>query len=106
MSDDLQTTDALRSWLADADHPRSTEPVADAVLGSIGSIRQEPASSLRNAPRRYAWVGLAAAAADAVRRRSLHRCISVRGQRVRKSNRQLVACSGSVVIVDQVLAAR
>ena len=66
MSDEMQTTDALRSWLADADHPRSTGPVVDAVLGSIGSIRQEPASSLRNAPRRYAWVGLAAAAAVVV----------------------------------------
>ena len=64
--EDLQTTDALRSWLADAEHPRSTGPVVDAVLGSIGSIRQEPASSVRNAPRRYAWVSLAAAAAVVV----------------------------------------
>ena len=66
MNEDLQTTDALRSWLADAEYPRSTGPVVDAVLGSIGSIRQEPASSVRNAPRRYAWVSLAAAAAVVV----------------------------------------
>ena len=62
MSDDVRTVDALRSWMAESDHPRSTEPVVDAVLGSIGSIRQDSAPSLRTAPRRYAWIGLVAAA--------------------------------------------
>ena len=62
MSEDRQTTDALRSWLANADYPRSTEPIADAVLGSIVSIRQDAPSSLRIAPSRYALIGLAAAA--------------------------------------------
>jgi streptogramin lyase len=66
MSDDPRTTDMLRGWLAESEHPRSTEPVVDAVLGSIGSIGQDSASSLRNAPRRYAWIGLAAAAAVVV----------------------------------------
>jgi streptogramin lyase len=62
MSDDVRTMDALRSWMAESDHPRSTEPVVDAVLGSIGSVRQESASPMRTAPRRYAWIGLVAAA--------------------------------------------
>jgi streptogramin lyase len=66
MSDDGRTMDALRSWMGESDHPRSTEPVVDAILGSIGSIRQDSASSLRNAPRRYAWIGLVAAAAIVV----------------------------------------
>ena len=66
MSDERQTTDALRLWMADSDHPRSTEPIVDAVLGSIVSLRQDAAPSLRNAPRRYAWVGLVAAAAVVV----------------------------------------
>jgi streptogramin lyase len=66
MSDDGLTMDALRYWMAESDHPRSTEPVVDAVLGSIGSIRQDSASSLRNAPRRYVWIGLVAAAAIVV----------------------------------------
>ena len=43
MSDDSLTMDALRDWLADSDYPRSTEAIADTVLGSIGSIRQESA---------------------------------------------------------------
>ncbi|MET0716506.1 MAG: hypothetical protein ABWY57_16510, partial [Mycetocola sp.] len=51
---------------ADSDYPRSTEPIVDAVLGSIVSLRQDAAPSLRNAPRRYAWVGLVAAAAVVV----------------------------------------
>jgi streptogramin lyase len=62
MSDDVRTMDALRLWMAESDHPGSTEPVVDAVLGSIGSIRQDSAPSLRTAPRRYAWIGLVAAA--------------------------------------------
>ena len=66
MSDERQTTDALRLWMADSDYPRSTEPIVDAVLGSIVSVRQDAAPSLRNAPRRYAWVGLVAAAAVVV----------------------------------------
>jgi len=62
MSDDSLTMDALRDWLADSDYPRSTEAIADTVLGSIGSIRQDSGSSLRVAQRRFAWIGLIAAA--------------------------------------------
>lgn len=62
MNGDGRTMDALQQWLAESDHPRSTEPIVHAVVGSIGSIRQDSDSALRNAPRRYGWVGLVAAA--------------------------------------------
>ena len=66
MTDDPRTMDMLRGWLADSDHPRSTQPVADAILRSIESVGQDSASSWRNVPRRYGWIGLAAAAAVVV----------------------------------------
>jgi streptogramin lyase len=66
MNDDSLTTGALRSWLAESDHPRSTEPVVDAVLGSIGSIQQESAWPVGNALYRYGKFGLVAAAAVVV----------------------------------------
>ena len=63
MSDDSLTMDALRDWLADSEYPRSTEPIADAVLGSIGSIRQDSGSQVGNALRLRGRLLLVAAAA-------------------------------------------
>ena len=63
MTDDIRADDAIRSWMADSDHPLPTEPVVDAVLGSIVSIPQDSFSPVGDTIRRYAWFGLVAAAA-------------------------------------------
>ena len=61
MSDPSRTDREIRDWLASSDHPRSAEPVIDAVLEAIPSIGQESASRTGRTIRRFASGGLVAA---------------------------------------------
>jgi len=62
MSDPSRTDRQILDWLAAADHPRSVEPVVDAVLVSIPGIGQESPSRMGRTVRRFASSGLVAAA--------------------------------------------
>jgi len=44
MTDEARTERLLRDWLAMADHPRSAEPVVDAILDSLPATSQESAT--------------------------------------------------------------
>lgn len=62
MNDTSQSDREVREWLDSSDHPRSTEPVIDAVLDSIPGIGQESASRSGRIIGRFASAGLVAAA--------------------------------------------
>ena len=62
MSDTSRTERVVRDWLADSEHPLSTEPVINAVLDALPQAGQETASRSGRTVRRFASGGLVAAA--------------------------------------------
>ena len=52
MTDEARTERLLRDWLATADHPRSADPVVDAILDSLPATSQESATRTGIALRR------------------------------------------------------
>ncbi len=61
MSDTSHTEGAVRAWLADSDHPLSTEPVINAVLDALAQTGQETSSRHGRVLRRFTNAGLVAA---------------------------------------------
>jgi streptogramin lyase len=57
MSDPSRSERLIREWLDGSDHPRSTEPLINAVLDAIPSAGQESTSRTSRTIRRYAAAG-------------------------------------------------